>query len=259
MKKLQVPAPASLPLIVKFIERQLCPCEIADWPGAFNGLHVENSGRILRVCAAVDAHEPTLAAAAEKRDTLLLVHHGLMWNQPRPWTGPSYRMLKLCIEKNLAVYSSHLPLDMHPVLGNNACLARTLKLGRTRPFGTAKGQLIGLRAQVNLDRDTLAARLEKAVGGPVQTIPGGPEQVRRVGVVTGGGASCLEEAATEGLDTLITGEASHASFAQALELGVNLMLAGHYATETFGVIALAKVIARRFRIPWEFIDCPSGL
>lgn len=235
--------------------------EIGDWSGALNGLQVENtSGRITRVAAAVDANLTTVTRAAEAGADLLIVHHGLFWNGAQPQRGRLFRLWQTLHTRNLAVYSAHLPLDVHPELGNNILLARALGLPADGEwFLPMKGVPVGYRARLDLPRAELAARLEKAVGGRVHLIPGGPERCGQVAVITGGAGSELRAVAEAGVDTFVTGEGQHWTFGLAEELGVNLLYGGHYATETFGVKALAAYVAERHGVPWEFIDHPSGL
>ena len=155
------------------------------------------------------------------------------------------------LENNLAVYSSHLPLDAHPKLGNNVQLCTALGLKRLRPFFPSHGQPIGFQARARIPREELAKRLQRAIGGrrPL-LISGGPRVCERIGVVSGGAGAELRQAAAEGVDTFITGEGPHWSYALAEELGINALFGGHYATETFGVKALAADLAKRFRVPW---------
>ena len=245
--------------IVPHLERLLGHARVGDDPGAHNGLQIENSGRVARVCAAVDACEAVLAEAARVPGTLLLVHHGLLWGGAQPFTGALRRKLKLALDADLAVFSSHLPLDLHPKLGNNALLAKALGLKNCAPAFPAKGQCIGLVGVLDATRSDFARRLEKAVGGAVHVAPGGPSRIRRAGVVTGGAGDMVAEAAALGCDAFVTGEGPHHTFTLAEELGVNLFYGGHYATETFGVKALAQHTARKFRLKWEFIEHPTGL
>jgi dinuclear metal center YbgI/SA1388 family protein len=233
--------------------------EFRDWDGAVNGLQMENRGRVTRIASAVDATRATVRLAAAAGADLLLVHHGLFWSQTHPWTGTRYDLIRLLVEHNLAVYSSHLPLDAHPKLGNNARLCAALGLRGLKPFFPAKGQLIGLRGEARLSREELCRRLQRATGTEVKLLPGGPNQCRRIGVVTGGAGEDLALAAAEGLDTFITGEGPHWTFALAEDSGINVLYGGHYATETFGVRALGEHLSRKFRVPWFFIDHPTGL
>lgn len=245
--------------LVRECDRLLRPGAFTDWEGARNGLQVANRGRVRRLAAAVDASLATVELALAAGADLLLAHHGLFWSPRVPWTGATHRLLRRLIEGDLAVYSAHLPLDAHPRLGNNAQLCAALGLPRARPFFECKGRRIGLRSATRLPRAELATRLRRAVDGEVRLIPAGPAVCRRIGVVTGGAGAELARAAAEGVDTFITGEGPHWTFAQAEELGVNVFYAGHYATETFGVKALAAHLARKFRLPWTFLDHPSGL
>jgi len=250
---------ARLAEIVKYCDRLLRNAEFNDWDGAVNGLQVENRGTVTRIAAAVDASLATVKLAAAARADLLIVHHGLFWNPSHPWTGARYSLLRLLLENNLAVYSSHLPLDAHPRLGNNAQLCRALALSKLKPFFFEKGRFIGYKSETRLNRQELAGRLHRALKAPPKLLAGGPEICRRIGVVTGGAGSELKKATREGVDTFITGEGPHWTFALAEELGVNVFYGGHYATETFGVKALAENLSHKFKLPWGFLDHPSGL
>ena len=163
------------------------------------------------------------------------------------------------MEHNLAIYSAHIPLDVHPTLGNNACLAAALNLGETEPFFSWKGIQLGVRASVDLTRDELLARVIAATGATAHLCPGGPERIRSVGIITGGAGSEIFAMAETGVDTFITGEGPHWSYTAAEELGLNVIYGGHYATETFGVKALSTWLSERYDLPWEFVDHPTGL
>ena len=245
--------------ITAFLDGLLAHKTIADYPGAHNGLQLENSGRVVRIVSAVDACEAVLAHAARVPGTLLLVHHGLLWSGAQPFTGTLRRKLKLALEADLAIYSSHLPLDLHARFGNNALLAKALGLRKCTPAFLAKGQPIGLMGQLSLTRSTLVQKLGKLLGSPAHLAPGGPERVRCIGLCSGGAGEQVVQAAALGCDTFITGEGAHHTYTLAEELGVNLFYAGHYATETFGVRALGEHLAGKYRIPFQFIDHPTGL
>ncbi|MBE7501906.1 MAG: Nif3-like dinuclear metal center hexameric protein [Verrucomicrobiales bacterium] len=249
----------ALATLARHCDSLLRPGEFTDWDGACNGLQVENRGAITRLAAAVDASLATAELAVAAGANLLLVHHGLFWSSTHPWTGHRYRLMRLLLDHDIAVYSSHLPLDAHPRLGNNARLSAALGLRSRAPFFQCKGRPIGFQSRVRLPRTTLAQRLEQTLGKPALLLPGGPEVCRRVGVVTGGAGAELAQAVDEGVDTFITGEGPHWTFAQAEALGVNVFYGGHYATETFGVKALADHLSREFNLPWSFLDHPSGL
>ncbi len=249
----------SLAEIVQSADEELRLAEIEDYPNALNGLQIENSGEVTKIGAAVDASGATFQMAIEREIDLLVVHHGFFWAGLRSVTGATFRAVKLALEHNLALYSAHLPLDFHPTLGNNARLAAALGLDKTEAFLPVKGRPIGLQAEATLRRDELLAKLEESLGGPVRCIGTGPMETKRIGIVTGGAGGEIYEAARAGVDTYITGEAPHWAAVAAEELGVNLFIGGHYATETFGVKALAAELAKRFDLPWEFLDHPTGL
>ncbi len=233
--------------------------EHPDYSGAHNGLQLEGRAGVTRVAAAVDASFATIEAAVHSRADLLLVHHGLFWDGAAPLTGRIYRKVKRAVEAGLAIYSAHLPLDSHPEVGNCAVLARALSIEVRGRFGYFEQVPIGIWGRLDEQRDTFVERLSGIVEGPVHLIPGGPERMSRVGVLTGGGGSKIRDAVEAGLDTFITGEGSHHTHFDAIELGINVFYAGHYATETWGVRALAMHLEGRFGLPWEFLDFPTGL
>jgi len=244
---------------VQYLDEILRTREVGDYPKAHNGLQVENSGSISRIGAAVDASEAVLREAVEAQVDFLIVHHGLFWNGVQRVTGATYRKTRLLMDADMAVYSSHLPLDIHPEIGNNALLADAIGLQNGEPFFESAGQPVGLRFEAEISREVLRNLLARAVGSPVHMAPGGPFLARKIGIVSGGAGGDIAKAAAAGIDTFITGEGPHWSYSAAEELGVNLFYAGHYATETFGVKALAELLSRKLALPWQFIDHPTGL
>ena len=248
-----------LKTIVAHCDKILRTREIGDYEGAANGLQVENSGAVTRIAAAVDASLATAKLAADAKADLLIVHHGLFWSPRQPWTGKNYELLRLLAENDLAVYSSHLPLDAHPRLRNNAQLCAALGLKKLKPFFASHGQTIGFKAQTKISRGELAAKLERVTGAKPKIITGGENICEKIGVVTGGAGGDLKIAVREGVDTFITGEGPHWTYGVAEELGLNVIYGGHYATETFGVKALATELSKKFKLPWEFLDHPTGL
>jgi dinuclear metal center YbgI/SA1388 family protein len=249
----------SLAEIVDYTNDFLRIREIGDWGNALNGLQIENSGHVTKIGASVDASTRVLAAAAKQNVDLVIVHHGLFWLGLQPVTGALHRQLELAFENNIALYSAHLPLDLHSEVGNNAQLAAALGLTSIQPFFEEKGQLIGLKARVSMPRNEVDHKLQKALTGPVKAFMFGPRKTGTIGIITGGAGSEIYKIAQEGIDTFITGEAPHWAAVAADELKMNLLLGGHYATEVFGVKALAAHLSKRFKIPWAFIDCPTGL
>lgn len=245
--------------VAAFLDEYLEVSSVPDYPQALNGLQVQSSGEVRRVALAVDASQGTIEEAVKSRADLLIVHHGLFWDGLKPVTDRRYERLRRIISSNLAVYSSHLPLDVHPEVGNNATLARELGVDIRGTFGDYRGRAIGVWGVLEIRREALAARLDHLLGGRVRMIAGGAERISRVGVVTGGGGGQLEAARAIGLDALITGEGAHHNYFDAVEGGINLYLGGHYATEVWGVRALSKVITERLGLECIFIDQPTGL
>ena len=270
--------------IVRYLDQYLRIREVPDEPNALNGLQVENrSGRVGRIVAAVDASLATIEGV-EQRDeqgeqgeqgepavrrsggqaslpVLLLVHHGLFWDGNVPITGRRYRRVRALFDHEIALYSAHIPLDLHPEVGNNAVLARGLGLRDQTPFDLYRGVAIGIQGLLDppLPREELGSRLSALLGAPARLIPGGPAAAHRVGIITGAAGGRVAAAQEAGLDTYITGESAHHTYFDAMELGVNLVLAGHYATETVGVKALAAHLSEQFGLPWAFHDHPTGM
>jgi dinuclear metal center YbgI/SA1388 family protein len=247
--------------LVQYMDEYLAVAGHPDYPGALNGLQVGGREAVERIVAAVDASEASISEAAKRGADLMLVHHGLFWGGLRPLTGRNLRRVRGLIENGIALYSCHLPLDGHREVGNSALLARAIGLELDGRFADYRGAEVGWhgRPAQPLDLPGLVGILETTLEGHVHVVPGGPERIDRVGVVTGGGASFIEEAASLGLDALVTGEGSRHSHFDAMELGVHLLLGGHYATETFGVRALGAHLADRFDLSFEFVDQPTGL
>jgi len=244
--------------VVAFCDDRTGSPGFPDFPGAMNGLQVSNSGRVSCIGAAVDAGLVPFQQAIERRVDFLIVHHGLFWMPPTPLTGANYHKVKSLLDGDCALYGCHLPLDAHPEIGNNALLAFRLGLVPERSFAPFEDRDLGLIARSDYDRTELRERLETLFPNGITAIECGPEQLDGVAIVTGGGGSVLPELAPCGTSTLITGELRQHHFNQAQEAGWNLYCCGHYATETFGVSALAEEAATKFGITWEFIDtgCP---
>lgn len=259
-------AGANLTSVVAYLDQYLRVAEVPDEPNALNGLQVENSGTVGMIVAAVDASQATIdgvtaLCASLPAPPLLLVHHGLFWDGHRPIMGRRYRRLAALFAHDVAVYAAHIPLDVHPDVGNNAVLGRELGLRAMEPFDTYKGIAIGVQGDLpgGVTREGLVDRLGQLLGGSPRLIAGGPPVVNRVGIVTGGAGSRIAAARAAGLDTFVTGEGPHHTYFDAMELGVNVIYAGHYATEQVGVKALAAHVAPRFGLGWEFHHHPTGM
>ena len=241
--------------------------EIPDYGGALNGLQVQNAGTVRKVAAAVDLSRRTIEGAAREDADLLLVHHGAFWGGVQPIRGALYDRLRLLFTHGIAVYASHLPLDLHPELGNNVRLARTLGLQPSGGFARFQTVTIGVRGETDLPTARLVERataFARTHGGIVRMSPmldGQGRRTRRWAICTGAGASSdtIREAVAEGIDTLIVGEGPHHTAVEAPEAGLAIIYAGHYATETLGVQALAEHVASTFHLPWAFIEAPTGL
>ena len=245
--------------LCSYLDSYLRIREVDDDPNALNGLQVENSGTVSHVAASVDACQATIDEAGRRGADLLLVHHGLFWGGLEPLTGRNGRRVRALMERGIAVYSAHIPLDMHPEIGNNVTLARMLGFESPEWFGDYHGQQIGVAGSVRTTLSQLAERLQEELRGKPHVIAAGPSEVRRVGVISGGAGNMIRQAVDAGLDTFITGEGAHHTHFDAEESGVNVIYAGHYATETVGIRALAAHVEEKFGLPWEFLDHPTGL
>jgi dinuclear metal center YbgI/SA1388 family protein len=245
--------------LVEYLDEYLRTAEVPDDARAKNGLQVEGRREIRKVGAAVDASERGIELARAAECDVLIVHHGIFWDGLSPLTGRRYRKVSALIESGMALYASHIPLDLHPEVGNSAVLARALGIEPEGTFGEFDGVEIGYHGRLPILREALAARLDEVLGGRVLMIPGGPERLERVGVLTGAGGDAINQAIDAGLDALVTGEGAHHTYFAAMEGGLNVYYGGHYATEVWGVKALAEHLAGRFDVEWEFFDVPTGL
>jgi dinuclear metal center YbgI/SA1388 family protein len=237
--------------------------EIPDFPNALNGLQVQNSGTVAAIVVAVDASQASIdSAVRQARDSgpvLLIVHHGLFWDGLAPVTGRHHRRLKALLDADVALYGAHIPLDVHPEIGNNAVLARMLGIEHQTPFSDYRGILLGMAGPLVTLREDLVASLDKLLSTRSRLLAGGPAETARVGVITGAAGNRIRSALDAGCDTFITGEGVHHTYFDAMEYGVNVIYAGHYATEQVGVKALGEHLARKFGLPWFFHDHPTGL
>ncbi|MCF7687261.1 MAG: Nif3-like dinuclear metal center hexameric protein [Cephaloticoccus sp.] len=244
--------------LVDYCDQRTRRSAFVDAPGACNGLQLANNGRITKIGAAVDAGvEPFKQATAAGVD-FLIVHHGMYWDMPRPLTGPAYERVSTLIGANCALYSSHLPLDAHPEIGNNVLLAQQLGLTRSRGFMANEGGDIGLICTNQVSRTQIKAKLE-SLYPRVIAIEYGSESPKEIAFCSGSGNSALRDLVTTPVDTLITGELREEHFNLAQEEKLNLYLCGHYATEVHAVKALAAELAAKYDLPWEFIATGNPL
>ena len=255
----------SLRDVVDALDAELRTREVPDYSGAVNGLQLANAGTVSRVAVAVDFSRTAVEGAAAAGADLLVVHHGMFWAGAQPIVGPAYDKVRTLLARDVAVYASHLPLDLHPALGNNALLARELGLVPDGGFARYKTIDVGVSGGADVPTADLAARaaaFAERWGGSARHTPIAPGRAtRRWGICTGAGASSdtLREAGERGLDTLIVGEGPHHTAVEAAERDVVVIYAGHYATETLGVRALGAWLEAWFGLPWSFVGEPTGL
>lgn len=245
-----------LSVLVEHLNKKISQKSFPDFPGSYNGLQLETSAPIQGIAAAVDASFESLSKAIGSGCNFILVHHGLFWQTPVPLVGPMYEKFSYLIKNNCAVYSSHLPLDAHEEFGNNKLIADLLGLkiiGRAFEY---QGCPIGFIAE-GLAIAELQERMEAKLP-PKHVWAFGPKAPEKIAILSGSGASVIDQMKAEGVDTLITGELRQAHYAQAQELGLNIFLCGHYATEVFGVQKLGAQLAADFHLPFKFISsaCP---
>lgn len=249
----------SLAELTAHLDRFLRVEEIPD--KSLNGLQVEGPPEVRRVALATDAALQTFEQARAGGAQLLIVHHGLFWGERQaPIVGSLRRRIQALLEGGLGLYCAHLPLDAHPEVGNNALIARRLELSDCRPFGSWNGVALGFAGALprRLPRDELKEYCAERLATPIRMLPFGAPAVRSLAVVSGAAADLVEEAARAGCDAFLTGETSHTAYHRAREAAVNLLFAGHYATETWGVRALGEHLERRLGLETFFCDAPTG-
>lgn len=255
----------SAAIIAAHLDALLRTTDVPDYPGAVNGLQLANRSDVLRIASAVDFSLYTVREAIRARAQMLLVHHGMFWEGAQPLIGARYERIAELITNDVAVYSAHLPLDIHQELGNNALLARRLGLQASSGFARYKTLDVGLSGECDVPTQLLvdrAAELSNTEGGNVVVTPFSSERrTRRWALCTGAGADSdsIREAAARNIDTVVVGEGPHHTAVQARDLGIVVIYAGHYATETLGVRALAERVAQEFEIESIFVAAPTGL
>ncbi len=257
--------PLPLDRVVRHLDELLRIGEIPDYPGALNGLQLDSDRAVRRIAVGVDASRAVISGAISTGAELLIVHHGLFWGGAQRLVGPMRARLAPAFAAGLAIYGAHLPLDVHPEFGNNVLLARALGLEPDAGFGRFQSISVGVSGRSDLATSDLVDRVRAyatAEGGAL--VVAGPvtgKRTRRWALITGAGASsdALREAAALGVDTFIAGEGAHHTAIDGPELGITMLYAGHYATETIGVKAIGAHLANTFGLPWSFIAAPSGL
>jgi dinuclear metal center YbgI/SA1388 family protein len=245
--------------IISALDELLEPAAFSDLGP--NGLQVPGPRDVERVVTGVTAQRALVDRAVEERAELVLVHHGLFWDFHPTGLSPTLaERLRPLFKHDIALAGYHLPLDAHPELGNNAILAERLGCERHEPFREFRGVPIGRAGtfpEDGIEAADLFARVREVTEREPTVFAGGPDRVRRIGIVSGGGVDALPEAISLGFDAFLTGEPREHVMADALEGGIHFIAAGHYATERFGVRALGEWLAQRFGVEHIWVDIPN--
>lgn len=249
------PSPA---LISRFCDTLTHRKKIKDFEGAKNGLQFSGRKQVRKIGAAVDAGAEVFKLARQRGIDFLIVHHGIHWRPVSPLKAVQKLRRAALTKHQLSVYSSHLPLDAHPTIGNNALIAQDLGLKIIDWFVDFEGTPIACVCQ-GIARATLARQLKRSYPATFKAIEFGSARPAKIAILSGSGRSALPYLKSVGCDTLITGELREEHFNESQEQGWNLYPCGHYATETWGVKALAMAVAQEFQLPWEFIDTANPL
>jgi dinuclear metal center YbgI/SA1388 family protein len=245
----------TLRMITDFLDRELKISEFSD--ASNNGLQVQNSGQVDRIACSVDGSMESFEAAQARGADLVICHHGISWGDSlKQITGLNYQRVSYLVKHDMALYACHLPLDAHPVHGNNAQICKALGLQALKPFGLYGDTELGFEGKLprTMSYEQFKRKVARTMGNEPDCMDFGKDKVRTVAVVSGGAAGEVDEAGRKGLDVYLSGEPALVAYSLAQEYGINAVFAGHYATETFGVRALGKLLTRRFKVPHTFID-----
>ncbi|AAY39159.1 Nif3-like dinuclear metal center hexameric protein [Pseudomonas syringae] len=249
----------ALSTLVEEADRYLNSARIQDY--CPNGLQVEGRPQVMRIVSGVTASQALLDAAVDAQADLVLVHHGYFWKGENPCVvGMKQRRLKTLLKHDISLLAYHLPLDVHPEVGNNVQLARQLDITVEGPLDPESPRVVGLIGSLSepVTARDFARRVQDALGREPLLIEGS-QMIRRVGWCTGGGQNYIDQAVLEGVDLFLSGEASEQTFHSARENDISFIAAGHHATERYGVQALGDYLARRFALEHIFIDCPNPI
>ncbi|MFH1098257.1 MAG: Nif3-like dinuclear metal center hexameric protein [Candidatus Desantisbacteria bacterium] len=250
---------AQLSNICQFLDKELKISEIQD--ASQNGLQVEGKQEVKKMIFAVDASLNTFEEAHKRKADMVIVHHGLFWDKPQSLTGILYQRLHVLFKHQISLYAAHLPVDIHPKLGHNAQLMNFFVTKKRETFGNYHGVDIGFLGF--LHRETtlpaVVTKLEESLNTKCQVLAFGREKIKTIAVVSGGAAELAAEAVDKKVDLFITGESKLSSYYIAKEGKINVIFAGHYATETLGMQALSIVINEQFGVECEFVDLPTGM
>ncbi|MDO5577291.1 MAG: Nif3-like dinuclear metal center hexameric protein [Fibrobacter sp.] len=248
----------NLEKIVSFLDTELRIAQIKD--RSCNGLQVQGNNSVKKVALVVDACIEAYKLAAKRDCQFIIAHHGIIWGGLSSITGQAYNHIKYLVKNNLNLYAAHLPLDLHPVVGNNARLASMIGLKKLVPFGLYNGVNIGYEGELETETklDEIVKTLCLKLDTQCTVLPFGKEMVKRVAIISGGGSGELDEAIRKGVDCFLSGEPAHQNYHPALEAGINVIYAGHYYTEKPGVQALGNLLKEKFNLEIEFLDVPTG-
>ena len=247
---------AKLKEVVDFLDNELGIKDVEDRSN--NGLQVSGNEEVKRIAFAVDACLEVFEKA--KEFDMIIVHHGLSWGDSLKYlTGINYSRVKFLVENNISLYAAHLPLDKHKAYGNNAQFCKIFGFSNVKEFGDYNGQVIGFSGEKEISLKDFVKEINEKLNTKCKVLDFGNEKIKNIGVVSGGGSSALNEAIDKDLDCFVTGEIPHYAYQLAKEGKINLIAAGHYATETLGVKALMNPVKEKFNVEVKFIDAPSGL
>lgn len=250
--------------IATFLDKELNIKEFEDT--CCNGLQVDNCHsanskdkiEIKKIGFAVDAALEVFEKAKEKKCNMVITHHGMIWNWMDSIVGREYGRIKYLIENKIALYSAHLPLDQNEKYGNNICLAKFLKLKNLKEFGKVNNKKIGFIGDYNGNLNSVK-KILKEKGMRISSLDFGPTEIKKIAIVSGGGANSLGEAVECKSDLFITGESAHHNYHNAKEEKLNMIFSGHYETEIWGVKELMNLIKKKFNVEVEFIDVPVSI
>lgn len=246
--------------LVSYLD-ELLNIEAVPGDKSSNGLQVEGKGEVRRIIGAVDACAATYEQTIEEDGDFIFVHHGEFWSSLSSLTGRVGQRFRLLFQHDLSLYAAHLPLDAHPTLSHNACMARLFEIEEATPFAEYAGAHVGLWAELPtpLSLAQIQETLNDGLSTSCQLVTPHDKPISRLAIVSGGGSSALPECQALGIECLVTGEVGHTDFHIVHELGIPLIAAGHYKTECPGVEAVLLHLAEQFDVACEFIDIPTGL
>lgn len=245
--------------IVSYLDRELKISEINDF--SCNGLQVEGAKDIKKIALSVDACMTVFEKAKKEGCQMIIAHHGIIWGGIKSVSKTIKQNLYFLLRNEISLYAAHIPLDLHPRLGNNIQLCRTINLKKIKEFGEYEGNLIGFEGELakSSSIEEIKEKINKNIGGASTILPFGKKRIKKIGIVSGGGAKSLIEAIEKGLECFITGEHAHENFHLARESRINVIYIGHYFSEKLGVIALGKHLEKKFGLKTTFIDEPTPI